>query len=371
MTDSLVKDIDPRIPGLPSLNELLGHPSVQAVVERLNQTTVAQRATGFLEELREGLLERSEKGLIPTAEQLAERFARHLLGVKSHRQQVINATGVVGGVSSLALPLAEAALHQVMYSASEYHRVDPSLQQRAVELLCRVTSAEAAWIVSSFPEAVSRCSLTDAQVAIAPHAGILDPAEWGLESVPPIASRLQEADVVVLDGAGLLGGPTCGIIVGRQSTISQLSGASGAEHREVDALRLTALAATLEIYLADDRVIHQIPVLQLLSTPLENLRQRCERLAPLLEQVDAVTSATAQQRDSVWWQGGGKQWRGPSWVISLETRQQSAETIANSLAECIPSLLATVENEQLCLDLRSVFPRWDQQLVAALEGLIG
>ena len=358
--------IDPRIPNLPSINELLGHPTVRAVVDRLNQSTVAQLATGFLEELREGLLDRTEKGIVPTAEQLAERFARHLLGVKPHRQQIVNATGVVGGSSEILPPLAEPALHQVLYQACEYRLATEPLSQRVVDLLCRLTGAKAAWIAPSFAEAVMACSRLDARVSLAPHAGLVDPQEWGLESVPTMADRLQESDLVVVDGAGLLGGPPCGIVAGKEQTLRQLSMFAGDSHREVDTLCLTALAATLELYQNDLEVIHQIPVLQLLSTPLDNLKQRCERLAPLLELTSAVGEAVPMQCESCWWQTSSKEWQGPSWAISIRFTNESAEAVNNKLTTQVPSVLTRIDNDSLLLDLRSVFPRWDQQLVATL-----
>lgn len=359
--------IDPRLPNLPSISELLGHPTVRAVVERLNQSTVAQRATGFLEELRAGLLERHEKGIIPTAEELAERFARHLLGVKPHHQQIINATGMVGGLPGLMPPLAESALHQVLYRASEYQLADESLQERAIALLCQLTGAETACIADSFAEAVMHCSRLDAKVCIAPIAGMVDPQDWNLNSVPSINERLKESELVVVEGSGLLGGPPCGIVLGNQQSLNQLSVFAGDGQRQIDAMRLTALVATLELYQGEINVIHRIPVLQLLSTPLENLKQRCQRMAPLLEQSHWVAEAIPEERNSCWWQTSGQEYCGASWGIALRLVDSSAESLVDKLKARTPGLWTRAEDDFLLLDLRSVFPRWDQEIVTAFS----
>lgn len=361
---------DSRLPSLPSISELINHPTVKGIVERLNQSTVAQRATGFLEELRNSLRERTEKGMVPTAEQLAERFARHLLGANDRSHQIINATGVVGGEAQLVPPLAEAALHQMLLLVGEYHSADSSLYDWATGLLCRVTGSEAATIVPTFAQAVTLCSqVSDANVALARDAGILDPQQWGLQSVPTLAERLQDVDLVVAEGSGLLGGPPCGLVLGNCSSIARVT-ESGEAALGVDAASLVALASTLEIYAAEDRVIHQIPVWQLLSTPLENLRQRCERLAPLVENAVGVSRATAQAAESSWWNTSGNSFQASTWQIAIRPAELPLEEAAERLASGSPKISFRTDDESLILDMRSVFPRWDQQLVSAVEMLL-
>ncbi|MCH7751811.1 MAG: hypothetical protein IH898_06610 [Planctomycetes bacterium] len=362
---------EPLLPKLPSLGELLKHPTVQSVVERVNQTTVAQRAAGFLEELRTNLHKRTQRGVVPSIHQLAERLARRLLGGRQLSYPVINATGVVWGRQWPALPLAESAVHELLQLASEYHDADDSLRENVVELLRHQTGAESAWIAHSFSGAV-RLALehVGGSVDVARHAGLVDPAEFGLTQVETIAERLKAgADVVVVDGAGLLGGPRCGIVVGRRDAVEQVAAQSLATTLAADETALAALGATLEIYRSAERVIHQIPVLQLLSTPLENLEQRCQRLALLMTEAEAVASAGPQAVDSVWLETAEAKLVGPSWAIFVELEKLSTESVTRQWHDSSPRLVTRVEGDQLWLDMRSVFPRWDQQLVTAVEDL--
>jgi len=366
-----MKKPDPVLPKLPSLGELLKHPTVQSVVERVNQTTVAQRSAGFLEELRDNLQQRSQRVVVPSIHQLADRLARRLLGDRRLSVPIVNATGVVWGKRWPVLPLAESAAHEMLQLASEYRDADDPLHENVIELLRQQTGAESAWIAHSFLGAV-RLTLehVTCSVDVAQHAGLIDPAEFGLTSVATISERLKAgADVVVVDGAGLLGGPPCGIVLGKRDAVEQIADQSLASALVADDMTLAALGATLEIYRSAERVIHQIPVLQLLSTPMENLEQRCQRLAVLMAEAEAVASATPQKVDSVWLETSDSKMAGPSWAIHLQLENLSCESAMQAWHDGSPRLAARLEVDQLWLDLRSVFPRWDQQLVAAVEDL--
>ncbi len=365
-----MKKIDPRLPSLPSLEDLLAHPTVQGAVERLNQTTIAQRATGFIEELRENLLDRAGTGVIPSAEQLAERLVRRLLGAKPTSSQVINATGIVGGNPQLAPPLAETALHRMIQVLGEYHGADQALAEHVTQLICKTAGAEAAWVTHSFAEAKSACQrLTDYEVVVARDAGLVNPQQWNLQSIATLSELLEQADAVVNCGSGMLGGPACGIVVGKRGAIESLSNSGSSEVAAIGSERLEALAATLQIYATEQHVEHQIPVLQLLSTPTANLQQRADRLAALLNDVDSVQSAKPVECDSTWWQTEDDSLVAPSWAIEIEFNSGTGDARMKQLAEAAPKLLIRVESDRLLLDLRSVFPRWDQQLVARIEAL--
>jgi seryl-tRNA(Sec) selenium transferase len=364
---SAMKQSDPLLP-LPSLGELLKHPTVERVVKRVNQTTVAQRAAGFLEELRTSL---SRRDVVPSIHHLAERLARRLLGGEEPVFSVINATGVVWGDQWPAAPLAEAALEAMLQLASEYYDAGDSLHQRVVESLCALTGAESAWIAHSFAgvERLAR-EYARGKIDLARCAGLIDPAEWGLTPVATIKQRLAAgAEAVVVDGSGLLGGPRSGIVVGRRAALQQLVELPWANMLAADELTLAALAATLEIYRSGQQARLKIPALQLLSAPLENLQQRSERLAQLMAAVDGVQSAKPQAVASVWLSTSDSELSGPSWVIALKFRQLSPGKVIERWQESTPRLAVRAVGDQIHVDLRAVFPRWDQQLASAVENL--
>jgi len=357
-------------PKLPSIGELLKHPSVEQIVDRVNQTTIAQRATGFLEELQTNFQDRTQQGVVPSIHQIAERLARRLLGSEQGGSPAINATGVVLGDRWPVAPLSESALHEMLRFASEYHELEQESSEQVVARLIDLTGAESAWVASSFTGAVSLAeTCAEAKVDTVGYVGLVDPAEYGLSHVDTIGDRLATgADLVIVDGSGLLGGPSCGIVLGSSELISQLCEHPFAEALSAARLTLATLDATLRVYQSEEQAMHHIPVLQLLSAPVANLQQRCERLAPLLEATDLIAAATPMQCEAIWYDTSTSKISGPSWAIKLQPAQGSVEELSQHLSRADTPVACREQQDALWLDLRSVFPRWDQKLVSALEG---
>ena len=197
-----------RLPKLPSMTELLQHPSVEKVLQRVNQSTVAQRATGFLAELHSSWRDKAEQG-VPSLSQLAERLAQRLMGQPVHAAPAINATGQIFS-SRWQTPLSDAAQQEMLRVAGEFHESTPAQQQQVCALLCELTGAEAAWVLSSYrvaSELASGCE--DFCADLANIAGLVDPSESGyapaaMPSVRTISARIESgAELVVCDGAGL------------------------------------------------------------------------------------------------------------------------------------------------------------------------
>lgn len=446
--------LEPRLPQLPSLGELLEHPRVKVLVERVNRSTLAQRAGGFLEEMRASLAERAGRVEMPTLTHLAERLARRLLGEPAAGGPVINATGLVLGDESLAAPLAEPALHAMVQLAGEYHRRDASRRQAAERSLSELTGGEAAFLASTFEGAVTLAAAATAGgqelvvvsdagsagpidwrwiasragavlqqapqlpppsssawgglprraaaiwrspetdiaesgvdlatlaaqakaieaslVDVTPIAGTINPQDHGYQSVATIGERLAAgADLVIADGAGLLGGPSAGVVIGRRDLVERIATHPLAALQEVDPLVIAALEAVLRLYREATAAppIFQLPVWQLLSAPLGNLEQRAVRIAALMGESSAIASAQARAVESPWRRWGARQWTAKSWVVELKPADGDPAALAIQLARGPYSIAVSQAEGAVLLNLRTVFPRWDQQLVAAVDAV--
>jgi L-seryl-tRNA selenium transferase len=371
-----MKKINSPLSKLPSISELIQHPQVQTVVERVNQTMVARRATGFLEELRQQLKRRS--GVVPAMSELAERFARHLLGAEPIGVPVIHATGIALGTQGLVPPLADSALQTMLRTAGEYHDARHALANQVDQLLHELAGAEGTWVAANPAAAhhLAQMVFTDeSEVVDASPAGLVNPSRFGLAGIATIDEHLKQAKGPLLVGAsGMLGGPDCGIILGRRQQIDQLKQHPLAPSLEAGSLALAALAGTLKLYQSPDKIIHQIPILQLLSTPMENLRQRAQRLAALMAQAEAIAEANPIESESLWCQTSTLHHAAPTWIISLcpssdESPPIAAGRLQDDLRRSQWPVFSRIADERVVLDLRTVFPRWDQALVTAVEGV--
>lgn len=113
---------------------------------------------------------------------------------------------------------------------------------------------------------------------------LTDMAALGLpDEAQPRASIEAGADVVTFSGDKLLGGPQCGLIVGRREPIERIRRHPLKRAMRVDKLILSALEATLKLYRDSDDIAADIPTLALLTREEAEIQATAERLAPTLE----------------------------------------------------------------------------------------
>lgn len=197
-----------------------------------------------------------------------------------------------------------------------------------------------------------------------------DLAAYGIGGEPQVLDSVRAgADIVLFSGDKLLGGPQCGIILGRQTLIQKINKHPLMRALRMDKLRLAALLETLRLHQRSAGAEHAVPLLSLLTTSAANLRQRAERLAPQLAACPAIKSAEPIQSQAYLGGGSVPSQSLDSWAIAIEPKQGSVDELAVRLRKATPSLFGRIYKDRLLLDLRAVFPREDIQLVAAIERL--
>ena len=199
---------------------------------------------------------------------------------------------------------------------------------------------------------------------------LFDLSQYGV-SHEPVARRSIEAgaDVVLFSGDKLLGGPQCGIIVGRHQYLEKISKHPMMRSLRVDKLTLSALAATLQIQRDPRRAEREIPLMQFVSTPIDNLKNRAERLSAQLAACAAVAAAEPVEDRACLGGGSVPSQEIPTWCVALEPAKAGLDSFAAQLRCGSPSVVGRICNAQFLLDLRSVMPRHDQQIVNAVEAL--
>ncbi|MEA1950918.1 MAG: L-seryl-tRNA(Sec) selenium transferase [Planctomycetota bacterium] len=184
------------------------------------------------------------------------------------------------------------------------------------------------------------------------------------------------ADVVIFRGDRFLGGPQCGLIAGRRAALERIEHHPLADALHIDGPTSAALAATLHLYADAEKAKRGIPLLQLLSTSTDNLKNRAERIATQLAACDVVQSAevtegVTQLSD---YGCGCASDKIPTWRIEIEPahvdgQPKNAEQLAAELLEGEPGVVARIEGDRLVIDLRSVIPWQDIELVTAFEAM--
>ena len=201
---------------------------------------------------------------------------------------------------------------------------------------------------------------------------LMDMEVFGLSHEPLVRASIKAgADVVLFSGDKLLGGPQCGIIVGRRALVDKIARHPLMRALRVGKLTLAALWATLRLYRDSQIALQSVPLLTLLNTSTENLKNRAERLAPQLAATSAICSASAIENECFLGGGSMPSQRIPTWCVALAPAQGGVDLLAKQLRTGIPSVFGRVHQDRLLLDLRSVMPGQDMQIVEAIAALAG
>jgi L-seryl-tRNA(Ser) seleniumtransferase len=179
------------------------------------------------------------------------------------------------------------------------------------------------------------------------------------------ASIAAGADLVILRGDALVCGPPSGILLGSQDVVTRIASHPLFSSLGLDPLRAAALAATVECYDTPTRGADTVPVWQGLSTSIENLRNRAERMAAQLQHVAGVATATASETHSPLSPAlAGNGW--PSHGVALTPSDVNVAALDARLRQARVPIAGRIEADRLMLDLRTVIPRQDKTLVDAL-----
>jgi L-seryl-tRNA(Ser) seleniumtransferase len=201
-------------------------------------------------------------------------------------------------------------------------------------------------------------------VAAAPLVDLPQSMEWPRRSVR--ATLAAGVDLVLVRGDGLVGGPSCGILVGNRETVERIAAHPLFGAWQLDPLRGAALVGTLLSYENFLQAPQTLPLWQLLTTPIENLQNRAERIAPQLAQAADVAAATAVATHSplIAALGEGRGW--PSYGVAITSSDGDIRAVESRLKHADQPVFGRVERDRLVLDLRTVFPRQDTALVESI-----
>lgn len=198
---------------------------------------------------------------------------------------------------------------------------------------------------------------------------LLDYAQFGLQDEPVASQSIRDgADLILFSGDKLIGGPQCGIVAGKKKYIERILKDPLMRAMRVGKMTLAALHATLSLYRDEEKAKQNIPLLRMLSMPEENLRIRAEKLASLLSPVPQIASCEAIEEKAMLGGGSLPAQKIPTWCVSI-TPSGSVDSLTTSLRHGSPAVLGRVQKDRLLLDMRTVSPSEDLELVKAFESL--
>ena len=186
---------------------------------------------------------------------------------------------------------------------------------------------------------------------------LIDMAALGLPKEPVVRDCIADgADVVMFSGDKLMGGPQCGLIVGRKDLIARIRKHPMKRAMRVSKITLAALEATLLAYRKPDLLTRDLPTLRLLTRTVAELEAVAMRLeGPLAQTLGADWNVSAVAAHSQAGSGSLPHALIPSIALSLRPRSRSGKALAD-LAERLRKMpipvIGRIAEGALLLDLR-------------------
>ena len=195
---------------------------------------------------------------------------------------------------------------------------------------------------------------------------LLETADFGLAHEPTAQESIAAGtDLVFFSGDKLLGGPQCGIIVGKAGHVRTVAAHPLVRALRLDKMTLAALEATLLHYVTGEAT-REIPVWRMIAAALPELNRRAKRWAKAVGEAATVTDASSTV--------GGGSLPGellPSRALAIRGTGQMLETTARRLRQGARPVLARIEHDTLLLDPRTVAPADDDAVIDALRAALG
>ncbi|WP_420263734.1 L-seryl-tRNA(Sec) selenium transferase [Candidatus Magnetominusculus dajiuhuensis] len=185
---------------------------------------------------------------------------------------------------------------------------------------------------------------------------LADLLPYRMHDEPVVGNIVKKGvDIITFSADKLLGGPQCGVIVGRKDLIEAVRTHPLARMVRVDKFAISALEATLMEYVDADKSFKNIPVLRMLTEDIKEIKKRAVRLAAGIKGQTSGSLEVAMIKDSSYAGGGslpGHEFA--TYAVTLRPKGQTVNELEARLRSSNPPVIARIRGDMLVLDARTV-----------------
>lgn len=195
---------------------------------------------------------------------------------------------------------------------------------------------------------------------------IIDFSKYGLRKEPTILEAVKSGiDLVTFSGDKLLGGPQCGVIVGKKELIDRLKKNQFLRAFRVCKMTLASLEFIFNQYLDEKLVLQKNPTLnRILEAPQEVLK-RAEILKSKLEKIGVKSNIIATKAII----GGGSMPDATLDSYGVEIEEISALEIERGFLKLDIPIIGRVQNNRYIIDLKTIWESEYSEIVNSFKEL--
>lgn len=185
---------------------------------------------------------------------------------------------------------------------------------------------------------------------------LIDMSAYGLAREPVVAERIAAgADLVSFSGDKLLGGPQCGIVVGKRELVAKLKSNALKRALRCDKLTLAALSVTLRLYLRSRNLAAELPTLRFLTRSIPEMKQVATHARDILsDRLGAEFQVEIVESTSQIGSGALPTEELPTIAIRITTPRFSAKRVAEIFRRARPPIIGRVTDDGFQLDMRTI-----------------
>lgn len=201
---------------------------------------------------------------------------------------------------------------------------------------------------------------------------LIDLSHYGLPKEPTVQESIHiGADIACFSGDKLIGGPQCGIIVGKKGIIDKIKKNPLTRALRCDKMTNEALEATLQLFLQKENIfLKNHTVMSILIRPLNDIKRRASNCARRLKkECGGACDVSVQKNTSEIGGGSLSTERLPTYVVAVKPKNMSVPELARALRMSDVPVYGRVSEDSLLLDFRTVLQGEDKYILKAITAV--
>lgn len=201
---------------------------------------------------------------------------------------------------------------------------------------------------------------------------LIDLSKYGLTYEPTVQESVAKgADVVCFSGDKLFGGPQAGIIVGKKKYIDMMKKNQLTRALRIDKFTAATLELVLQEYLSEEQAVQHIPVLRMITEPLDEVARRARSLARTIRSTDIPAKVDVVSCESQIGGGSLPMERIPSMAVAIRPKHESVAALEDQMRHLTVPMIPRTVNDTIMLDVRTVETEDFKLIAAELQELLG